>query len=90
MRGASQHVLSFRLLRAGDGFYNEPASKREKSVVRERWFVIASVAYIAAGLIIVARSVLAHVIPLVILGIVFVALGAVRLRDYFAQGGRTK
>jgi uncharacterized membrane protein HdeD (DUF308 family) len=58
--------------------------------MRRRYFVVASVAYIVAGLIIVARSVIAHVIPLVILGVVFIALGAVRLRDYFKREERAR
>jgi hypothetical protein len=34
------------------------------------------------------RSVLAHVAVIAILGIVFIALGAVRLRDYLAWTGK--
>jgi hypothetical protein len=55
--------------------------------VRRRYFVVVSVAYIALGLIIVGRSLLAHVPVAGILGVVLVALGAVRIRDFLAQGG---
>ena len=34
------------------------------------------------------RSVLAHVLVIAVLGIVFIALGAVRLRDYVAWTGK--
>lgn len=41
-----------------------------------------SVIYICIGIIIMVRSVLAHVVPIAVLGVVFIALGVVRLRDY--------
>lgn len=50
--------------------------------MRERYFVIASLLYIGLGIIILVRTALAHVLPLAVLGIVFIALGLVRLRDY--------
>lgn len=53
-----------------------------KASLRQRYFVVASLLYIALGIVILVRTVLAHALPLVILGIVFIALGAVRLRDY--------
>ena len=56
--------------------------------MRERYYVVVSLAFIALGLIIVARSVLAHAFVVGILGIVFVLLGAVRLRDYWGRRER--
>jgi uncharacterized membrane protein HdeD (DUF308 family) len=53
--------------------------------VRQRYYVLVSVIYIALGLIIVVRSVLAHVLIVGILGVVFIALGLVRLRDFAAR-----
>jgi uncharacterized membrane protein HdeD (DUF308 family) len=49
---------------------------------------MVSVIYILIGLVIMVRSVLAHVAVIAILGIVFIALGAVRLRDYHAWTGK--
>lgn len=54
--------------------------------MRRRYYVLASVLYILLGGAILARSVAAHVFPIAILGVVFVALGAVRLRDYYSRG----
>ncbi|MGI8826051.1 MAG: hypothetical protein ACR2JC_10470 [Chloroflexota bacterium] len=55
--------------------------------MRKRLFLVTSVAYVALGLVIVARSAFAHVLPVAVVGIVFVALGVVRLRDYVRYGG---
>lgn len=54
--------------------------------MRRKYFVVASGLYIAFGVIIVVRSVAAHVVPIAILGLVFVALGVVRLRDFARRG----
>jgi hypothetical protein len=53
--------------------------------VRERYFLLVSVLYIGIGLVIIVRSALAHVLIIGILGIVFVGLGFVRLRDFSAR-----
>jgi hypothetical protein len=53
--------------------------------LRRRYFLLVSVAYIALGLIIAGRSVVAHVPGVAILGIVLVALGAVRIRGFLAR-----
>jgi uncharacterized membrane protein HdeD (DUF308 family) len=53
--------------------------------VRQRYYVLVSVIYIALGLIIVVRSALAHVLIVGILGVVFIALGFVRLRDFASR-----
>lgn len=55
-----------------------------KGSLRQRYSLVISVAYIAIGVVIVVRSLLAIVLPLVLLGIVFMALGAVRIRDYLS------
>lgn len=52
------------------------------SVIRRRYQVAVSVGYILLGVIILVRSIVGHVLPIVVLGVVFIALGAVRLRDY--------
>lgn len=54
--------------------------------MRQKYFVIASVVYIILGFVIVVRSAMAHAFVLAILGLVFIALGAVRLRDYYYRG----
>lgn len=51
--------------------------------MRRRYYVAVSVGYVIIGLIILTRSAMAHAVPAVILGLVFVALGLVRLRDYW-------
>jgi uncharacterized membrane protein HdeD (DUF308 family) len=56
-------------------------------VVRQRYFVLVSVLYLAVGSVILVRSAVAHVVPLMLLGIVFLALGGVRLRDYYRSRG---
>lgn len=53
-----------------------------KGTIRQRYSLAISIGYIGVGVIIMVRSVLADVLPLVVLGIVFLALGAVRIRDY--------
>jgi uncharacterized membrane protein HdeD (DUF308 family) len=53
--------------------------------VRQRYYVLVSVIYVALGLIILVRSALAHVLIVGVLGVVFIALGVVRLRDYSAR-----
>lgn len=58
-----------------------------RGTLRQRYFVIASVLYIVLGIVILVRTVMAHALPLAILGIVFIALGAVRLRDYAKREG---
>jgi uncharacterized membrane protein HdeD (DUF308 family) len=70
----------------GNYFYNESTRGRKRVGVRQRYYVLASVMYMALGGVILVRSLLAHVIPVGLLGAVFIALGAVRLRDYFARG----
>lgn len=55
--------------------------------MRERYYLLVSILYIALGMIILVRSVTAHVAPVGILGLVFIALGAVRLRDYAGRSG---
>lgn len=49
---------------------------------RQRYFVFASAMYIALGIIIIGRAALAHSLVIVIFGLVLVALGAIRLRDF--------
>jgi uncharacterized membrane protein HdeD (DUF308 family) len=58
--------------------------------VRQRYFVLVSVLYLAAGAVILVRSAVAHVVPLMLLGVVFLALGGVRLRDYYRGKGGTQ
>lgn len=53
--------------------------------MRERYFLLVSVLYIAIGLVIIVRSALGHVLIIGILGLVFVGLGFVRLRDFSAR-----
>lgn len=61
-----------------------------KGTVRRRYSLLVSLLYILVGLFIVVRSLLSVVVPVALLGLVFVALGAVRIRDYLAwRGGQT-
>jgi uncharacterized membrane protein HdeD (DUF308 family) len=53
--------------------------------VRQRYFVLVSVIYVALGITIAVRSLVAHVVVVGVLGVVFIALGLVRLRDYNAR-----
>ena len=53
-----------------------------KGTVRRRYSLVISMLYVVLGLIIGGRSLAAGVWPLIILGLVFIALGAVRIRDY--------
>lgn len=52
--------------------------------IRRRYSLVVSVVYILIGLVIAARSIAAHVPAIGLLGLVFIALGAVRIRDYLA------
>lgn len=51
---------------------------------RPRYFLIITAGYFLAGLIIVVRALLAGAVPVVIVGVVFLLLAAVRARDYLA------
>ncbi len=53
-----------------------------KGRVRRRYYVAVSVGYMLVGVVILVRSAISAVFPLILLGLVFVALGLVRLRDY--------
>ena len=59
-------------------------------MLRQRYRLVASVLYIVLGTIIVFRSVLAHVLPLVLLGVVFIALGAVQVLAYLSWRHTTR
>jgi len=50
--------------------------------MRRRYYVLVSFAYIILGFIVLVRSVMAHTLVIAVLGVVFLALGAFRLRDY--------
>jgi uncharacterized membrane protein HdeD (DUF308 family) len=53
--------------------------------VRQRYYVAVSILYVLLGVVIVTRSLIGHVVPIALLGVVFIALGAVRLREYFVH-----
>lgn len=53
--------------------------------LRQRYYVAASAAFVILGLVIVARSVAARVLPVGLLGVVFIALGMVRLKDFLRR-----
>lgn len=53
-----------------------------KGSLRRRYSLGVSVLYIALGVIIAVRSVVSHVGAVALLGVVFIALGAVRIREY--------
>jgi hypothetical protein len=55
---------------------------------RPRYFLVITAGYFLAGLIIVARALLAGAIAMVVVGAVFLALAAVRTRDYRAWRAR--
>jgi hypothetical protein len=58
--------------------------------VRQRYFIAASLAYVLIGIIILARGAIAHEPIAGVFGLIFVALGAVRLRDFRSWRGRTR
>jgi hypothetical protein len=51
---------------------------------RPRYFLIITSGYFLAGLVIIVRSLLAGVLPMLIVGAVFLALAAVRFRDFLS------
>lgn len=51
-------------------------------MLRRKYHVAVSVAYLLLGVVIAVRSIAGHVLPVGILGLVFIALALVRLRDY--------
>jgi len=55
--------------------------------VRRRLYIFSSVSYVVLGVIIAVRSVVAHVAPIALLGLVFITLGLVRLRDFLRWRG---
>lgn len=57
--------------------------------VRGRLYIFSSVAYMVLGVIIAVRSIAAHVVPIAVLGVVFIALGGVRLRDWMIARDRS-
>jgi hypothetical protein len=61
-----------------------------KAGLRQRYYVVVSAAYILLGVIILVRSVMAQAVPVGVLGLVFVALGAIRLRDYIGWRGKSR
>ena len=58
--------------------------------VRRRYFLAVSAGYIILGVIILARSIVGHVLPVGLLGLVLIALGLVRLRDYLSWRHETR
>ncbi len=56
--------------------------KSQVPSLRRKYHVAVSLAYLTLGVVIVVRSVAGHVLPVGILGLVFIALALVRLRDY--------
>ncbi len=60
-----------------------------KGELRRRSFVWASAVYVLLGVIILVRAIVAHTYPLIVLALIFVALGLVRLRDYRSWRNRT-
>lgn len=61
----------------------------KRAVLREKYHVLASALYILAGVIMLVRAATSGVVPVIVLGCVFIALGAVRLRDYASWRSRT-
>jgi uncharacterized membrane protein HdeD (DUF308 family) len=55
-----------------------------RTSARQRYFVIVSVIYIALGIVIVVRAAFAHSAVIIIFGVVLIALGLIRLRDFRA------
>jgi hypothetical protein len=53
-----------------------------KSGIRRQYSLAVSGGYLVVGVIIVIRSIVSDVVPLILLGLVFAALGAVRIREY--------
>lgn len=51
--------------------------------LRQRYYLVASVAFVLLGSIIVVRSAVSRVLPVGVLGLVFIALGVVRMREFW-------
>lgn len=51
-------------------------------VTRSRYFVFTSIVYVLLGATIAVRALEAHALIPIALGLIFLALGLVRLRDY--------
>jgi uncharacterized membrane protein HdeD (DUF308 family) len=58
--------------------------------LRQRYYIVVSVLYVALGVVIAFRSAAAHVLPIAILGLIFIALGVVRLRDFYSPRGQRR
>jgi uncharacterized membrane protein HdeD (DUF308 family) len=56
--------------------------------LRQKYFLVVSAGFIILGLIILARAAIAGVPIIGILGAVLIALGLVRIRDFFNAGRR--
>lgn len=61
-----------------------------KLSLRQRYTLVASGLFIALGILIVVRSILAAVLPLIVFGAVLIALGVVRIRDFLLWRGQTR
>jgi uncharacterized membrane protein HdeD (DUF308 family) len=57
------------------------------TITRSRYFVFASVMYALLGIVIAVRAVEARAPIPIVLGLIFLALGLVRLRDYWRWRG---
>jgi hypothetical protein len=80
----TREPIDSRDTRAGKQAQPSASSRRLSGLSkRQRFTAIASVAYILLGAIIIVRSILADVQPLAVLGAVFIALGVVKLRDFW-------
>jgi uncharacterized membrane protein HdeD (DUF308 family) len=53
-----------------------------KGALRRRYSLSVSVIYIGLGVVIAVRSLVSHVGAIALLGVVFIALGTVRVREY--------
>jgi hypothetical protein len=57
---------------------------------RQRYFVLASLLYLVLGTIIIVRAAIGQSPVIVIFGVILVALGAIRLRDFRAWRSRSE
>ncbi len=59
-----------------------------RTTPRQRYYLFASLMYLALGVVIVVRAAIGHSPVIVVFGLVLLALGAIRLRDFRAWRAR--
>lgn len=56
---------------------------------RLRYYVVASLVYMGIGVIVLVRGIMAHALLVAVLGVIFIALGAYRMRTFLQRQRQT-